>query len=79
MNSAPVASRRQAEACSHLAVQDQVVVESAHSDHCNPALHRCCAVAPRLLVRVRLADSCLRVPRTDRWSTESDRSPPSKR
>ena len=64
--SAQVASRRQAVACSHLVVPGQVAVESAHSDHCTPALHRFCSVAPRLLARVRRADSNLKVPRRDK-------------
>ena len=77
--SAQVASHHPTAACSHLVVPDQVVDESAHLDHCTAALHRFCPVAPQPLVRVRRADSHLRVPSKDRWSTESDRSPPSKR
>ena len=64
--SAQVASRHQAAACSHLVVPDQVVDESAHLDHCTAALHRFCPVAPQPLVRVRQADSNLRVPRKDK-------------
>ena len=72
--SAQVASRHQAAACSHLVVPDQVVDESAHLDHCTAALHRFCPVAPQPLVRVRPADSHLRVPSKGKWSTESGRN-----
>ena len=64
--SAQVASHHPAAACSHLVVPDQVVDESAHLDHCTAALHRFCPVAPQPLVRVRQADSNMRVPSKDK-------------
>ena len=69
-----VASHRPAAACSRLVVPDQVVDESAHLDHCTAALHRFCPVALQPLVKVRRADSHLRVPSKGKWSTESDRN-----
>ena len=78
-SSALLASLHQVEAYPHLEVPAQVVAGLEHLDHCTLEFHHCWLVALLLLVMERLADSYLRVPRKDRWSTESDQNHLAKR